>query len=258
MSAENFGFLLGVSGATIRRWESGIALPSDTDLARFAEICQLSVQQREFLSRLFGRRPGTAESAPVNFPSVAASVLALSRPAYVTDELFYIRAWNSMFVPYAGPLAAALPSGPNGMRIPFEVEHFGQPDAQFDRQLNAARVFWMWTANLASTPQYTALIQEMLTNEAFAPCWQEIVDESNETPLLPLTLPILNKRVEKSSYTVYTCELLFPPLYRIFVYEPVDLEARAAVAALTEKGEPEVFFAEHLHWSSPPPLRSAR
>ena len=64
LSPEALGSLLGVSGATIRRWESGHATPSDEDLQRFARVCNLAPPQREFIQRLFSRLPPAPAGPP--------------------------------------------------------------------------------------------------------------------------------------------------------------------------------------------------
>ncbi len=52
-SPEAFGQLVGVSGATLRRWEKNLLLPKGCDLEAVASACELTSKQRAFLLRCF-------------------------------------------------------------------------------------------------------------------------------------------------------------------------------------------------------------
>src|SRR5690606_17590751 len=56
LSPEDVGGQMGVSGATVRRWENGRAVPTEEDLVRLGEICGLSSQQVAFLRIAFRGR----------------------------------------------------------------------------------------------------------------------------------------------------------------------------------------------------------
>src|SRR3972149_4616387 len=56
-SAEQVGALLGVSGPTLRRWETGRARPRGPPLRRFPEVSGLTPIEPEFLLRAFSGQP---------------------------------------------------------------------------------------------------------------------------------------------------------------------------------------------------------
>jgi hypothetical protein len=108
---------------------------------------------------------------------------------------------------------------------------------------------WMWTAHLACFPAYAELIDHMLTVPAFAENWQEIAREVVESVQTPLIMPIVQRKPPFSLFTVYTGQILFPPLYHLFVYEPRDSVTAGLLASHVGDGPPKVSFANRLHWS---------
>jgi hypothetical protein len=233
----------------VRRWEAGQSEPDESDLLRFADVCHLSLLQREFLLRLFTRNSLSATGAPPNFRSEAANVLSIQRPAYVVDELFYIRAWNSFFSNFAGPFAGRLQEGINAVELGLQIGSLDDPRLDSERSRSIARLTWMWTAHLARHPAYADLMKRLLEIPAFATHWLQIPREAVESQEPPLVMPMVQRKPPGSFFTVYTGQLVFPPLYHVFVYEPRDEQAAALLQSQTAGASPSVSFAGRLHWS---------
>ncbi len=233
----------------MRRWEAGQSNPSEHDLARFAEVCRLTPQQREFLGRLYARTAAGRPTAPELFKDEASRILSLNKPAYMVDDLFYVRAWNSYFTDYAGHLAPRLCEGMHALRLGSELGKREDPQVEAHRVRAVIRLLWMWTAHLASFTGYARMVEELVQDEFFAQAWQDIVNESGEQHHPPLVMPVLRKEYQGGTYTVYTGEVLFPPLYRAFIYEPADEIAWGAVSQHVASGPPVIHFANQLHWA---------
>src|SRR5688572_9753404 len=94
-SPEHLGEFLGVSGPTIRRWESGRSSPNHFDLQRFADVCRLSPIETGFLLDAFAAKESEQPPDINEFHRAAEDVLKLPFPAYLLDSFFFLRAWNS-------------------------------------------------------------------------------------------------------------------------------------------------------------------
>src|SRR5439155_24792950 len=94
-SPEQMGEFLGVSGPTIRRWETGRSTPSHFDLQRFADVCRLSPIETAFLVTAFDAREQEKPPESDKFKESVTEILCTDFPAYVLDSFFYLRAWNS-------------------------------------------------------------------------------------------------------------------------------------------------------------------
>ncbi len=249
VSPEALGYQLGVSGATVRRWETGQSNPSDEDLTRLAEACRLTAQQREFLHRLYGRHPFEFHGAPPCFRDEATRLLEIEKPAYLVDELFYVRAWNSYYAAMVGPLADRLPSGLTSPHMAFLASPYEDAAAEFARRQHFVRLTWMWTAHLGTTPEYTELVRDLFSLEGFTEHWQDIVDEISDECQPPLIMPLRQREVGGGSYLVSMCEAVFPPVYRLFEYDADDDVAETWLRRQVQAGPPQVEFADRLHWS---------
>lgn len=160
------------------------------------------------------------------------------------DELFYIRAWNEPFIEYTGHFAPSLTEGINGIRMALEVGARSEPMAEQSRVKKIVGQMWMWTAHVAATPAYSALVADLLTNERFAEEWEAlIVDEG--AAILPMEMPVLRDESDEGPFSVQLGELLFPPLYRLFIWQS-GFEGGTSGPRLQT---PKVFFADHVHWS---------
>jgi transcriptional regulator with XRE-family HTH domain len=244
LSPEALGSRLGVSGATIRRWETGQSNPNEEDLGRLADVCRLSEQQGEFLLRLFARGTLRTPGAPKHFRDHARRFLAPQKCACLVDELLFIRAWTGDFAAHAGELASELPGGLNAVELALFVGRRSEPELEALRVRALVRQMWMWTAQFAAFPAYTNLVRRLLKYDSFAANWNAIVEEDGDDVTPPLTMPVLEGETDEGAFTLYTAEILFPPLYRIFICEQASAQEPGAASELSE-----VHFAHRLHWS---------
>jgi hypothetical protein len=84
-----------------------------------------------------------------------------------------------------------------------------------------------------------------MVHDAFAANWQAIIDEADEDFTPPLVMPALEGETDEGPFTVHAGEVLFPPLYRVFVCQPAS-----PGATVRDSGRlSAVHFADRLHWS---------
>ena len=107
----------------------------------------------------------------------------------------------------------------------------------------------MWTAHLASYAAYAELVNRLLRLPIFAHNWREIAKESVESWEAPLIMPIVQRKPPFNLFTVYSGQILFPPLYHLFVYEPRDAMTTSMLLSQTGTESPKVSFADRLHWA---------
>ncbi len=250
LSPESLGVQIGVSGATIRRWESGQTVPTENDLTRFAHACHLSPMQTEFVRRLFSRPYAQNTGVPACFHEEALVLLSAPRPAFILDELFYIRAWNSYFTHFLGPRQSELASGVNLAKFRIDGERLPDLGEEVQWLEPLIRLLWMWTAHLGMAPQYATFVNDLGQNEEFARIWHALVDEVDAATEMPATYPS-HRRVQGASHSIYTRDVLFPPLYRVITWEPADEDAERILRDQVSEGPPQIGFADKLHWSVP-------
>lgn len=257
LSPELLGYHLGVSGATVRRWEAGVSEPSEDDLRRLAEVCRLNPVQREFLLRAYARNHARPEAAPENFYERATQLLSIPRPAFIVDELHYVRAWNN----YVGVIRERNPvcmkEGTHLLHIVLMPRPDYRPEVDRERSLGYVRLFWLWTAELCSLPAYASTLRELAANRVFRDCWLSLAEPDARATPAPADVPFDEAMICSRRYRIYTTETYFPPNYRVFVYEPADAAARKLVCALEKVEEPRVSFARAVHWSQEPAVAGA-
>src|SRR6188508_2513632 len=86
-SPEHLGKQIGVSGATIRRWESGLLRPRPADAANLARACNLTSLQVAFLSRALRTGGPTPVPDRHTFREKASPILQTEFPTYIMDSL---------------------------------------------------------------------------------------------------------------------------------------------------------------------------
>ncbi len=238
---------MGVSGATIRRWEAGDVQPTRRDIVSFAEICDLAPMETEFLIRTFGarrREPGpSAESIEVLKRAVADSEL----PCFISDSLFYLRISSSYFGEMIG-IHAPENMGVNLMEILLRGGSVVQDPDEEARVDYWMRGFWMMTARMAGSEPYRTLLSRLRSLDGFESRWWQIA-LTRRASLPPVNLPYLFKHPKHGTFRVVSSMLIAPPIYQIREYWPIDSTAEAFVKSLHAEGPPSIVVAPMEHWS---------
>jgi transcriptional regulator with XRE-family HTH domain len=255
LSPEILGYQLGVSGATVRRWEAGSSDPSEDDLRRLAEVCNLDSLQREFLLRAYGRLHARPEGPPDNFPARASSLLSIPRPAFITDEFHYIRAWNSYVTAMRGESPVCFRQGMHVMELALLPKQDFDPAKDIERARGFVRLFWLWTAELCSLPTYAVMLRKLSANRVFRDCWLSIPECRAQNDAAPVSALFDEACICGRRYRIYAAETFLPQSYRLFVYEPADDAASELISALEKIEPPKISFAACSHWSEELSLR---
>ena len=180
-SPEQIGELLGVSGPTVRRWESGHSEPSHFDLQRFADVCKLTAIETTFLLRAFSAREIEQPPSWEIFRKTATTVLATSFPAYLMDSFFFVRAWNSYRDALDGQ-PAPMTYESNILRGPLmAVERPNDTEDQEHRLWRWLRDFWFSTAGLCGSVPYQRILKELCALPNFE---QRCASPSPRAPLM--------------------------------------------------------------------------
>jgi transcriptional regulator with XRE-family HTH domain len=248
-SPEQLGEFLGVSGPTIRRWETGRSTPSHFDLQRFAEVCRLSPIETAFLIEAFSARELEQPPEVETFRRAADEVLALPFPAYLLDSFFYLRAWNSYMAALDGP---AIGSGQptNVLRGPIlaatRPNESEDPDHRLWRWLSD---FWYSSASLCGSIAYKRLLRELGTIPGFDEKWRRMALERNPWQSWSFNAPYHFQNASLGDYSVFPSKIGLPPTYHLRVYVPRDDLARDRLDAVTRE-PPRVAILPEVHWSS--------
>jgi hypothetical protein len=252
-SPEQIGVYLGVSGATVRRWESGHLAPTDEDVVRFGQVCQLSQHQIDFLRTAFTNVKAPLPPDRESFRANTLRRLTERRaPMVLFDELMYARAWNSY--------AAAL--GPHALEMLSKdvhlLESFLDTDSpnQFEGSLSSARKavrsFWRFTAFFCGTTPYRDLIRRLKSKPDFSDLWTDLginhdpseIDISGVAGLLLSPLP---------KWSMLHSLVIYPPVYTLVEFEPDDEQAFMALKRTRDSSDPVVHFSQHYHWAEAGP-----
>jgi len=245
LSPEQVGSYLSVSGATVRRWESGLSWPGDRELRSFAGLCGLSRFETEFLISTFGARSVEEPPQDSAFRLWAQSALSIEVPALVIDSLFYVRAWNAH--------ATALFSSPiTGASHILELLIASQPDA-LDHMLEPfgrwLRELWWHTADYCGTSAYRRMVRRLCRIPGLADLWRSLAFDRNPAMELgPIGMPYI---VTSSSgdYRSFGSTVLHPTPYRLRIYFPVNKSAREHLDLSRDSTPSRVYFADQTHWS---------
>ncbi|MGE0685619.1 MAG: multiprotein-bridging factor 1 family protein [Dehalococcoidia bacterium] len=247
-SPEQLGKQIGVSGATVRRWEAGRLRPRAEDAANLARACNLTTMQVAFLSRAL--RTGGPMPVPDldTFRRKATPILTGEFPTYIMDSLMFIRAWNS----YLPRFLERKREGPHDYHfIDFIIdtdEHAGVQPALQQRVEFAAFELWFLTADACGTSEYVALINRLSKYEAFRESWQRIpfLDE-DECP--EIGLPRRASRPDVGSCLIAPFAAIMPPVYQVRQFYPMDSAAQQRLHAIRSAGAPTMAFDTKSHWA---------
>lgn len=246
---EDFGRELGVSGQTLRRWESGTSRPREQDLECFSELTGLSALEREFLKSLFLGSNHEVPPSEATFRASACTLLACEFPAFMVDSLFYVRAWNSyasgLFGHFLGQATRV-----NVVEAAFLVHQALQEFETHAHRMNRWLLeFWLSTARLSGAPAYGQLVHRLLDIEEFRGLWRSLATEQMVADAAPLQSPYHFGSPSLGDYRVYSSHITLPPAYVVREYVPVDKRAMQSLDVARAKTPPEVFFADSHHWS---------
>ena len=254
LSPEVLAKSLGVSGATVRRWETGISLPRATDLANFAGACRLSDAEHAFLLSAF--HASAEEAAPHHsaFAALIAELGSTPYPAYAIDSFFFTRARNSYMDGVLGEQPEIRGRSLNMLRYLFLAISRSTDGAQRTLRENVfrrwLRQFWFTSASLCGTVAYREVMGIMLALPGFSQYWQGLAtrpaDYSGKLPGMPY--PSFFSQLGRGSYRVYPITISLPPDYMVMEFVPQDEIAKQAVERMQQSGP------AHRHGESEPPL----
>jgi transcriptional regulator with XRE-family HTH domain len=246
LTAEGLGAQIGVSGVTVRRWETGAASPSSSDLRRIAEVCDLNEGESLFLSAAFLAVDRESPPDPDAFRDYARYLLSCEVPAMLMDSFYYPRAWNAYWQEVTRP--AMRPFETAFTRFP------GAPELMTSAytQRNVISEFWRSSAYLCGSEPYRAFLAEMRKLDGFQETWQRIALEAGY--ILDARLPGAPFDIGTESvghYRVHPVPVVIPPTYHMRVMIPMDATAiRLQLELQSDSARRTVFFAAASHWSS--------
>ena len=238
---------MGVSGATIRRWESGHVQPTRRDLISFAEICDLAPMETEFLIRTFAARRREPAPTPESIEALKRAAVDSGLPCFISDSLFYLRISSSYFGEMIG-LHAPENMGINLMEILLRGGSVAHNPGENERIEYWMRGFWMMTARMAGSEPYRMLLNRLRSLGDFEERWWKIALTRRES-LSPVNIPYVFNHPDHGAFRVVTSMLIAPPIYQIRQYWPIDSKAEAFVKSLHEEGPPSIVVAPMEHWS---------
>lgn len=246
-SPEHIAESLGVSGPTVRRWETGRSVPSHFDLQRFADVCKLNAIETTFLMRAFAAKE--TEQAPSHeaFQETARSVLSTEFPAFLMDSFFFVRATNSYMDGLEGDPAPDRDA--NILRGPLMA--LSRPNDSEDKEQRLwrwLRDFWFSTADLCGSIPYQRILKELCTLPNFEQRWRRMALERQSRQDLALHTPYKYQNSRVGKFAVFNSEVIIPPEYHLRVYVPIDKPALDRVEAVRARGEPTIRFHPEVHW----------
>ncbi len=249
-SPEQIGELLGVSGPTVRRWETGQSAPSHFDLQRFADVCKLNAIETTFLLRAFSAREVEQPPTMDAFRETATAVLSTTFPAYIMDSFFFLRASNSYMDALDGqPLPVTHES--NILRGPLmALSRPNDTEDQEHRLWRWLRDFWFSTAGLCGSVPYQRILKELCALPNFEQRWRHMALERHSWQDLALHTPYTYKNGKVGTFAVFSSDVIIPPEYHLRVYVPVDETATERVKAVRTKGPAELRFHVEAHWTN--------
>ena len=248
-SPEQLGREIGVSGATIRRWESGRLRPSPEDAGNLARACNLTSLQVAFLSRALRSGGPTPVPDYETFRTKATPILETPFPAYIMDSMMYIRGWNS-YLPYFLRRRQYQPRDDYHF-IDFIVDaeqHPGVQPALQERVRRAVVELWYLTSDACGTKEYKELITKLSRYDVFREEWARMAF-LQEKDCHQIGLPRGAWRKDIGESLICPFAVVLPPVYQVRQIIPVDGTAWEKLEELRREGPPEVIFDAKGHWA---------
>lgn len=249
ISPERLGKEIGVSGATIRRWEMNVFAPNLAQAERFAAACNLTELQTAFLCRTLRggvTRPSFSAAA---FHMKIRELLACEFPTYVMDSMLFIRGWNSYLPRFLGR-SRERPAGDYHL-IEFIIDadrRAGILPIQQERVRRAVMEFWFFSADACGSPEYRALVQRLSEYEVFRNEWARLafLDESD---CIEIGIPRRASRPDVGEALISPYAAVLPPIYYVRQFIPLDARAQSRLEELRREGPPSLLFDERIHWA---------
>ncbi len=259
LSPERLGGLLGCSGATVRRWEANRSVPSDDDLRKLSEVCQLTPMQSIFLSLAFSHVREMPPPPAGHFRSYVEPILQQSDlPAMVFDSLLFHRAWNTYVDALGSGMTRALAREvhPVAMLLRMDATRMGVDKDELEEQKReGVRRFWMTTALLCYRPEYAELLRELDKEPDFRRHWLAMVLDDSPRGMRPLMFA-QDLEGGEAHFRVYQTSFMFPPRYFLYEFMPINEAARTRLAALQARGPATVRCASRISWLQSQPASS--
>jgi transcriptional regulator with XRE-family HTH domain len=247
-SPEQLGRQIGVSGATIRRWESGRLKPSPEDTANLAQACNLTSLQVTFLSRALRTGGPTPVPDLDTFQRKAAPILESDFPTYIMDSMMYIRGWNS----YLPAFLRRWRTEPRDYHlIDFIIEadlNEGIQPTQRERVERAVLDLWFLTADACGTEEYLSLIQRLSKYDVFREAWERL-PFLTEDDCPQIGLPRRARRADVGECLIAPFAAVLPPVYQVRQLFPMDPLAQSTLDVLHEAGPAIPVFDTRAHWA---------
>lgn len=242
LSPEQLGQELGVSGATVRRWEAGSAQPRAQDIVHLAQACRLTPVQRAFLDRALAATAIVLPPDRAVFRRQARAMLTSPFPAYLLDDLYHIRAWNS----YVEVLPARVDQLDEGQFLEIALAEGVVPE---QRQKALIRDFWLLTADKCGLPEYRRILRSLQNVPGFREAWTALALDTEPPDAPPVGAPTTVERPGGGAFRVHATQVFLPPVYHLREYVPVDETANRRLEDLRRQGPPTVHFQKHVHWA---------
>lgn len=244
-SPENLAREMGVSGDTIRRWESGLAKPTHADLSHLADVCRLDPVELEFLAVAFGERRIERPPKRDEFYRFTEDLLSQDFPAFIFDSLFYFRAANS----YNEILKLALTKVAHSIDFQFgpTIPIFDNP-SRVIRKEQRVKEFWFHTAGFCGSPEYIETIVHLESNPEFSQYWRTLALEGPRDNLI-IGSPSYFSYEELGTFRIETSLVSLPPSYFVCEFVPVDDLAWERVREARRVGPPVIHRWPQVHWA---------
>jgi transcriptional regulator with XRE-family HTH domain len=248
ISPEQLGREIGVSGATIRRWEAGRLKPGADDVAQLARACNLTSLQVTFLSRAL--RTGGPMPVPdlETFQRKASPILAEEFPTYIMDSMMFIRGWNT-YLPHFLRRSRRDPRDYHYIDFIIDADqNEGVQPSQHDRMKRAVIDLWFLTADACGTREYIALMERLRRHEVFREAWAAL-PFLKEDECSQIGLPRRAYRADVGECLIAPFAAVLPPVYQVRQFYPMDTTAQTRLKELREEGPPRPIFDTRCHWA---------
>ncbi len=252
LSPEQLGSLLGVSGATVRRWESGRSLPTNQDLARFEEVCELTPIEAEFLQLAFNARSEESPPQHETFHASAYELLDTSAPTLLLDSLYYLRGYNRIATLI---FEETLPELGANFLVPVLRLNFGRQAEGLvdeDRVQHLMHEIWLSTAFLCGSAPYRRFLADLRLVPGFERRWRAMALEPMHDVLSvhARNEPYYVTEPRFGTFRVRQSRVTIPPIYQVCEFIASDERALEALHGLrTECGGCRVSLSPMIHWA---------
>jgi hypothetical protein len=250
---ELVGPRLGVSGATVRRWEAGSTTPTGQDVCNLGSEYRLTSTQLAFLKAAFDRSTVCEPASPTEFRRMLRAqvepFLRVNLPVAVLDGLLFARAWNSYIDVLWTGSSRMLARGAHPLELLTLLAERRRDSVRTADICALVRYFWLATAPQSDSDAYRTLVMRLARHTLFLDCWRALADRGDDSAVEVFDMAVDFQAEDQAIFCPRLRGFIGEPLHLLFEFEPRNGVATQRLQAVQASRPAEPAFNPEPNWT---------